>query len=210
MNKLMVSFVVGVAFVAILACSADPGPMLVQALAAAPQQPGNLPSWITVEQAQDCGNGCWHVDSVVFEDADVSGGNHHVFVQSRDEDGAWYAGQAFHVAYPTGDDEAETKMPPDWGNVPVWACFSPDNGEVGPYWVYAGDEPTRSAIVRGIGLPECQHVNIKIVFRFVPGFPAPPTPSVTPTPTATATAPPTPTPCPDCPRLYLPLVQGQR
>lgn len=168
---------------AALACSVDPGPVLVAA-----EQEAGLPAWLTVENAMDCSEGCWRVDSVIFEDWDVSGGNHHVYVQTRNQDGVWIDEQPFHLAYPDGDDRALSKLPPDWGNVPVWACFSPDAGEVGPYWVYGGDEVTRSDIVRGIGLPECLHVNVKVVFRYQEQFPAPPCTLV------------------ECRRIYLPVI----
>jgi hypothetical protein len=113
------------------------------------------------------------LDGVVFEDWDVSRGNHHVYVQTRNQDGVWIRDVPFHVAYPDVDDRAVSKLPPAWGDIAVWAYFSPDAGEVGPYWVYGGDDVRRSDVVRRVGLPECQHVNVKVV-RYQEEFPAPP------------------------------------
>ena len=186
-----------------VACSADPGPEVQAFAPSAP--PATPPAWLTIERVQDCSQGCWHAETVIFEDSDVSGGNHHLFVQTREQGGEW-ARRPFHLAYPTGNDRAISKMPPDWGDLPIWACFSPDQGEQGPYWAYAGDDPARSDVIRGIGLPECQHINVKVVWRYQEQFPTPPT--ATPTATRTATATVTPIPCPHCDRaLFLPVIR---
>lgn len=167
-------FVLIVFLVAGLLCSVDPGPVAGVSAVDAAETSRDIPPWLTIENAQDCAEGCWRVDSLIFEDSSQSGGNHHVYVQTRDQGGVWTGDQPFHVAYPGGDDRALSKLPPDWGNIPVWACFSPEAGEVGPYWVYGGDAPTRSDIVRGVGLPKCQHVNVRVVFRYQEQMPLPP------------------------------------
>jgi hypothetical protein len=178
---------------------ADPGPVgLVQAMAPLPTHVVTDPPWITRTNAENCFEGCWRIESVVFEDEDEGGGNHNVYVHMRNQDGLWLAGQPFHVAYPDGDDRALTKAPPDVGDIAIWACFSPGEGEVGPYWVYAGDDPTRSDILWGVGLPECIHVNYWVTFRYEEQVPMPPTPT------------PTPTPCVECRRLYLPIIVQNR
>jgi hypothetical protein len=189
LRKLATVFLSVAAMLIAVACSVDPGPAMVQSFAAPTAPEAGLPAWLSVENAENCLEGCWRVDSVIFEDWHESGGNHHLYVQTRNQDGVWIRDQPFHLAYPDGDDRSLSKLPPDWGNIPVWACFSPDAGEVGPYWAYGGDDVRRSDIVRGIGLPECQHVNVKIVFRYQEQFPAPPCELV------------------ECRQLYLPIIQ---
>lgn len=172
-------------------CSADPGPVgLVQAEAPVVSRVATDPPWLTRTNAANCSEGCWRIESVIFEDEGEAGGNHNVYVHTRNQDGLWLAGQPFHVAYPDGDDRVLTKAPPDVGDIAIWACFSPGEGEAGPYFVYAGDDPTRSDVLWGMGLPECQHVNYRVVFRYEEQFPVPPCTLM------------------ECSRLYLPIIKG--
>src|SRR5690606_33619518 len=135
-----------------------------------------------------------------FEDVDESGLMHHVFVRLLDADGRHWSGQPWHLAWPDGNVRAQSKSAGEWSDV---AMFGPGVGYrsaegPGPYWAYAGDEQAQSDLVRGLGLPYCQHVNFRLVWQWDDGVSPSPEPSPTsqapPPPTATPTQTPTPTP----------------
>ena len=185
-------------FFAALACSVDAPPV---------ESKGEYPVYwdsrlealnVTYHPAVDCSEGCWRLYSAVFEDSHESGGQHHIFGRLT-VDGQSPAGLAWHVAYPDGDVRILTKAAPEWSDFPMFAEYDPDEGEAGPYYAYAGDAITYSDVVRGLGLPERQHVNFRLIWVYDNGG------GSTPTPAPTAT--PTPTPPPPLPyRLGLPLV----
>lgn len=184
----------------------------VQTVAAAPVVPAKPDAWdprldelgVIVSGAVDCTEGCWRITDGQFEDVGESGGNHNVYVRMYVE-GVSVPDRPFHVFYPSGDARALTKPEPDWGDIPIFACYG--ENETGAYGVYAGDDIQRSDRVLRVGLPECQHVNYRFSWEWVaPGGEVP-----TPVPTATATAVPTATPtvvpCSTCTiPLYLPAV----
>lgn len=148
---------------------------------------------VTYHPATDCATGCWRLHSGIFEDSHESGGQHHIFGRLTINNQS-PAGLPWHVAYPDGNVRILTKAAPEWSDFPMFAEYDPDEGEAGPYYAYAGDDTTRSDTVRGMGLPERQHVNFRLIWVWVN--------SNTP-PTAT----PTPTPPPPLPiKLFLPVV----
>lgn len=152
---------------------------------------------VTYHPATDCAGGCWRVDSAIFEDVHESGGNHNVYGRLTIGSNS-PAGLPWHVAYPDGNVQILTKAAPEWADFPMFAEYDPDEGEAGPYYSYAGDDIARSDVVRGMGLPERQHVNFRLIWVWVSGGgTATPTPPPTPSPTAT------PTPRA---RLWLPMV----
>lgn len=154
------------AFLLLWGCSVDAPPVHSQ---------GNLPSWVSIAPAQDCSAGCWTA-TVVFEDVGESGGNHNIYGRMT-INGESPAGLPWHVTYPNGDIRVLTKADPEWSDVPIFACFDPDI-DTGPYSAYAGDTVAHSAVVRGMGLPQCQHVNFRTVWTWNGG--GTPTPSPTP------------------------------
>lgn len=122
-------FLLIVFMVAGLVCGADPGPAKeVSTLARLLSDP----AWLTRTNAEDCYEGCWRIENVIFEEVDVSRGNND-YVHMHDQDGLWFAGQPFYLAYPDGDDRALTKAPPEVEDIALWACFAPGESEVDPY-----------------------------------------------------------------------------
>ena len=164
---------------------------------------------VTYHPAADCSQGCWRLESARFEDVDESNGLHHIWVRLLNADGQQVADLPWHVAWPDGDTRTMSKASPDWADFAMYAGYDPAQG-AGPYRAYAGDDETRSDVVRGMGLPLNQHVSFRLVWRWVEGGTAPqtytvympvvvrqPPPAPTPTPTSTPTSEtPTPTPTP--------------
>lgn len=131
--------------------------------------PRLAPLGVTVEAAQDCTGGCWRLISAQYEDVDESGLNHNIYAREYDEHGDMIAGAPWHVAWPDGDIPIFTKAPPEWSDFPIFACFNPERGP-GPYYAYAGDDPSRSDVVKGMGLPQCQHVNFRLEWQWNPAM----------------------------------------
>lgn len=141
---------------------------------------------VTLQPANDCSNGCWRLITARYEDVDESGLNHNVYSRLYSEAGDMVTGAPWHVAWPDGDIAIYSKAPPEWADFPIFACYSPARGP-GPYHAYAGDDPSMSDVIRGIGLPQCQHVNYRLEWQWQA----------------------TDDPCPGCtPRAYLPLASG--
>lgn len=138
-----------------------------------------LPPWVSVVAAQDCSAGCWRVVSVEYLDEVQSAGLHHLFARTLDVQGNQIVGK-MNIAWDGGSTWAQTKPPPDFGDIPLWACFRANEGEVGGYKGFAGEWEANSDVVRGMGLPYCAHVSYRITWRWDNG-------GVTPTPTDTAT-----------------------
>jgi hypothetical protein len=145
---------------------------------------------VTLHPAADCSGGCWRLTSARFEDSDESGGLHHIFGRLV-VDGNAPGGLPWHVAYPGDDIRIFTKPAPEWADFPMFAEYDPDEGQAGPYRAYAGDSEGTSDVVRGMGLPERQHVNFRLIWQWSSGGPTV-TPTATPTPSHW---------------LYLPIVQ---
>lgn len=152
-----------------------------------------MPSWVTIQPAADCSAGCWVLDLERSEywDESESNGLHHAFAIALDQHGNQIAGLPFTVAYPTGADTVLTKPAPDWADIPLWASFDPNQGEVGPYWAYMGTGGgDNSEHVTGLGLPLNAHVSYRLAFEWTNGGGG----TATPTPAH---------------RLWLPLVRRQ-
>lgn len=140
---------------------------------------------VTYQPATDCRQGCYRLTLARFEDVDESGGNHNVYARLRDQNNVPQIDAPWHVTHAGGDNRVLTKAKPDWSDVSIWSCYNPDQG-AGGYRAYAGDDPARSDQVHGMGLPQCQHVNFRLVWQWSTG--GTPTPTAPPTMTPFATA----------------------
>jgi hypothetical protein len=138
-----------------------------------------LPPWVTLSPAADCSAGCWRIVAAEYDNEHESGGNHNIYGRMT-VNGESPAGLPWHVAWPDGDVRILTKPAPEWADFPIFDCFNPDN-ETGAYFAYAGDNPAQSDIARGMGLPQCLHVNYWFVWQWSAGGPTV-TPTATPTP----------------------------
>jgi hypothetical protein len=177
---------------------------------------------VTVQPATNCSDGCWKLYSAQFQDRDKAQHLHHVWARAMDASGTYLEGVPWYVGWPSGGDSLLTKAPSEWADYPLWDCYGPNEGETGAYRAYMGNDETRSDVVRGMGLPYCQHVNYRLIWQWTVGQPeepavtatvtvtphgtpyfipivevgdtgAPPEATRTPTPTVTATVTTTPT-----------------
>jgi hypothetical protein len=158
-----------------------------------------LPPWVSITTATNCTHGCWKIVDAVYWNEGESNGLHHLFARTLDSHGNQIV-QPFTVAWADGSTTAQTKPPPDYGDIPLWDCHFPDQGETGAYRGFAGIWEANSDTIHGLGLPYCQHVSFVVTWQWVES-------GSTPTPTPAPTATPTPTPPPPLPiKLYLPVV----
>lgn len=171
---------------------------------------------VTYHPVADCTDGCWRLISAEYLDKGQSGGLHHIFARSIDANGQQVGGTPWGVGWPDGADLAVTKPPPDWGDLAMWDCYFPDQGQAGGYRAWMGGTESRSDVVRGMALPYCHHVvfrltwqwdtgneihylGIPLLFGGEPEMPGPTAtlpPNVTPTRTPTRTPMPVPTATP--------------
>lgn len=122
---------------------------------------------VTWTPAVDCSSGCWRLARANLLSPDEGGGNHHVFVKLY-TGGQQTPDLPFHVAWEGGNDRALTKPVPEWGDIPLWQCYLPDQGP-GPYRAYAGDSEQASDVVRGLGLPVCFHYSFELEWEWEEG-----------------------------------------
>lgn len=134
-----------------------------------------LPSWVSITPAQDCSQGCWRIVDAYYIGEEGSGGRHHLFGRTQDAQGN-YIVAPFTLAWSDGDAQANTKLPPDWGDHALFGCFSPNEGEVGGYRAWAGDWESNADTIKGLGLPYCLHVSYYVTWKWQPA-------NTTPTPT---------------------------
>jgi len=118
----------------------------------------------------------WRLVRAIFQDANESGGRHHIYFQALDESWQPLAGERACVTWPDNGKECVTTNaetdPTLWANFPMYASYNPD-GQHGPYDGHMAD---LSDWVTGMGLPLNQHVNFLLTFqrRVAPGSPSPP------------------------------------
>ncbi len=155
---------------------------------------------VTYHPAADCSQGCWELARAEFLDEGQSGGLHHVFAKSLSADGQHLGGTPWRVAWAGGMDLSTTKPPPDWGDLALWDCYFPDQGEAGGYRAWMGTTESRSDVVRGMGLPYCIHTSFRLTWQWNPG--GPPTPTIPPTATLR------PTPSGDIHYAAIPMIYG--
>ena len=141
---------------------------------------------VTLTLASDCSLGCWRLVSARFEDHIESGGLHHVWAIVQDDLGNQMAGQEWQVAWPGGRAGMFSKPFPEWSDFAMFGpggCYNPDNGP-GPYSAFVVTNGTtdasRSDVVHGLGLPQCQHVSYRLTWRWQPRAWATPTPEPLP------------------------------
>lgn len=156
---------------------------------------------ITYHPATDCSAGCWRLVSAEYLDEGQSAGLHHAFARTLDAAGNQIVDR-FTVGWSEGSVTVETKPPPDWGDVALWDCYFPNQGEAGGYRAWAGIWEANSDTVEGLGLPYCWHVSYRLTWQWVEN-----NGGGTATPTATPTLAPTATPTPAY-RLGLPIIRN--
>lgn len=135
-----------------------------------------LPPWVTRHPVTDCSQGCWRIESIDYRDASTSGNLHHIFAKAKNANGQ-YIVTTWQVDTATQTYTLQTKPPPDWGDFPMFECFSPSEGEVGGYSVWMGTDRDKSEWLSGLGLPECQHETVYVTWRRDNGGTATPTPT---------------------------------
>ncbi len=120
---------------------------------------------VTRTPAENCTPGCWQLTSARYEDPGESGGTHHIYARLLLESGDAPAGLPWHVRFPDGDIRVLSKAAPEWADVPLFACYDPST-QTGAYRAYAGEQETQSDVVHGMGLPQCQHVNFRLIWQW--------------------------------------------
>jgi LysM repeat protein len=104
----------------------------------------------------------WRLVRAEYQDPTQSGNNHHVYYSAFDENGAPIVGQRVFQGWP--DDQAETTTDGSGNaNIAMWASYSPDRGESGPYSAWVDGLP--SDRVTGLGLPLNRHVNFRLTWQ---------------------------------------------
>ncbi len=104
----------------------------------------------------------WRLVRAEYQDPTQSGSNHHVYYAVLDETGSPVAGQRVFQGWP--DDQAETNTDSAGNaNIAMWASYSPDQGESGPYSAWVDGLP--SDRVTGLGLPLNRHVNFRLTWQ---------------------------------------------
>jgi hypothetical protein len=121
----------------------------------------------------------WGLTSAQYQDETQAGGNHNVYFTVLDAAGNPLAGKVCIVDYPQDPSDPH----------PVFKTQTDANGQCdypmyanlditlknGPYFAYVED-PSKSDVVSGMGLPEHRHVNYVLTFNALGGSPPPPPP----------------------------------
>lgn len=125
----------------------------------------------------------WRLDAlgVVAEPADVKPGNAYWKLVRADYQGPGEAEDTHQIFYRVVDQQNKPmeyqKVLQSWAdgntdaitnehgetNIPLWASFSPERGERGPYSAWVDGLP--SDRVSGMGLPSKQHVSFRLTWR---------------------------------------------
>lgn len=142
---------------------------------------------VTYAPAADCHNGCWRLVLATFEDENQSGGNHNIYARIHDGNHAPVADMPWHIAWTEGNARILTKAAHEWADFPIYACYDHTQGP-GGYRGYAGDNESQSDVIWGMGLPQCQHVNFRLIWQWQPAGDPTATATLSPTETITPTA----------------------
>lgn len=124
-------------------------------------------------------NATWSLVSAQYQDETQAGGNHNIFFTVLDAAGKPLAGASCLVDYPQdpSDPHQPFKAQTDangQSNYPMYANLD-ITLKNGPYFAYLED-PSKSDVVSGMGLPEHHHVNFLLTFapKSSGGTPTPP------------------------------------
>lgn len=103
----------------------------------------------------------WKLIRADYQDGFESGGNHNLYFDVTDPQGAPLADQTVWQAWPEDATSSQTRTDGS-ADIAMWSNYWPQDGP-GPYSGYVGGLP--SDIVRGMGLPGNNHVNFILYFR---------------------------------------------
>ena len=127
--------------------------------------------------AKSTPNAIWSLISAQYQDETQAGGNHHIYFTVLDAAGNPLPGTTCVVDYPQdpSDPHPIFKLQTDangQANYPMYA-----NLDItllnGPYFAYVED-PGKSDVISGMGLPEHRHVNYVLTFKASGGNTPPP------------------------------------
>ena len=106
----------------------------------------------------------WKLISAEYRGPDESDGKHHIYYVVQDEQGKPVEYQRVWQGWPDDKTDATTN---DQGeaNIPLWASYSPDRGEAGPYFAWVDGSPSDRVI--GMGLPLKRQVCFVLTWRRV-------------------------------------------
>lgn len=130
----------------------------------------------------------WTLVSAQYQDETQAGGNHNIYFTVVDASGKPLAGAPCVVDYPQdpSDPHQPSRTPADasgQANYPMYANLD-TTLKNGPYFAYI-DDPSKSDVVTGMGLPEHRHVNYLLKFAAKTPGSVPPPPPPPPPPSAT-------------------------
>ena len=130
-------------------------------------------------------NATWSLTSAQYQDETQAGGNHHIYFTVLDAAGNPLPGTTCVVDYPQdpSDPHPPFKAQTDTNgqaNYPMYANLD-ITLKNGPYFAYVED-PSKSDVISGMGLPEHRHVNYVLIFKASGGTTPPPPPPPTPRP----------------------------
>ena len=137
-------------------------------------------------------NATWNLTSAQYQDETQAGGRHNIYFTVLDATGKPIAGTICVVDYPQdpADPHPISKIPTDangQSNYPMFANLD-ITLKNGPYFAYVED-PNKSDVISGMGLPELRHVNYILTFKASGGIaPTPPPPAAVLEQTAIANA----------------------
>ena len=129
-------------------------------------------------KAETTANAKWNVTAVIYQDDVEAQGQHHIIFTVLDAQNKPVANVTCVMDW-LGRDPTDppTKVVTDAtgkANTPMYANLDPAKKN-GPYFAYIED-PTKSDIVRGLGLPLKHHVNYLLTFAPLTAPPPPPPP----------------------------------
>lgn len=91
-----------------------------------------------------------------------SNGKHHIVYIIRDEQGEPIEGQRVWQGWPDDKTDATTNSRGE-ASIPLWASYSPERGEKGPYFAYV--DGFASDRVTGLGLPQKRQVSFVLTWQ---------------------------------------------
>ncbi|MBI4787578.1 MAG: hypothetical protein HY782_11085 [Chloroflexi bacterium] len=120
---------------------------------------------VRIEPCQcSAGEMYWKLISAEYQGPDESEGKHHIFFVTQDEQGNPVGYQRVWQGWPDDKTDATTNELGQ-ANIPLWASFSPDRGETGPYFAWVDGLPSER--VTGMGLPLKRQVCFILTWRRV-------------------------------------------